>query len=128
MKAILAVVVLAVALWVVPTVSGAPGGVNPIFESPAKFTEIGAEYLSGKTITSLDGSKIITFPIFEGPGNSQVQQLRKFLNDEGFTANPEVLEQFGIDPDRLLKDGVLRMNGLSPMAHLLQPEFVWPPA
>jgi hypothetical protein len=105
MKAILALVLVFLAI---PAVYGAPN----IFETPAGFAEKGAEILSGaQDVLTLPGGPIepimITFPVFDGPGNSNAQALRKFLNRE----------------DGIMYQNGLRMTGMSELAHLLQPEF-----
>jgi hypothetical protein len=107
MKAILALA-LFVALSAVPAAYGAPD----IFETPAGFAEKGAEILSGaQGVLTLPGGPIepiaINFPVFDGPGNSNAQALRKFLNRE----------------DGIMYQNGLRMTGMSELAHLLQPEF-----
>ena len=106
MKKILALALVIISLLAVPAVPGDPD----IFESPAAFLAKGAELVSGQTLEPIPGSPIIepiTFPVFEGPGFSEAQEFRKWLNRD----------------DALLYDVGLRMTGNSELAHLLQPEF-----
>jgi hypothetical protein len=105
MKTILALVILA-ATFAIPMVVGAPD----VFGSPAVFTSFGANYVSENTVLTLTGGvgagEPITFGALTGPGNSEAQKFRKALNDLP-----------------IMEDNDLRINGLSPLAHLLHPEF-----
>ena len=100
MKTMLVFVLVILALLVIPAVSAVPD--IPNFESPGQVMAFGAHLLSGETVT-ICGEVVV--PVFNGPGNSDGQLLRKWINDQ--------LEICEVD---------YHMEGLSPMAHLLQPE------
>lgn len=107
MKTVFALVLLVVALLAVPSVSAVPD--TPNFESPAQFTAYGAHLLSGMCVDTPNCGEICV-PVFEGPGNSEAQLFRKWLNEKLDECNS----------DR-------HMNGLSNVAHILQPELTLPP-
>jgi hypothetical protein len=102
MKAIVVLVFVIGALLAVPAVSGASKTLN--LESPAQFMAEDAHLLSGQCIDT-DKCGEICFPQYDGPGNSDAQLFRKWLNDEYASC--------GID---------MQKNRLSLIAHLLHPE------
>jgi hypothetical protein len=97
MKAIVALVFVVVALVAVPAASGASKTLN--LESPAQLMAEDAHLLSGQYIDILHCGPIYV-PQFKGPGNSDAQLFRKWLNDE--------FASCGTD---------MHMNGLSPLEH-----------
>ena len=107
MKTILSLVLLVVALLAVTSVSAVPDTTN--FESPAQFTAYGAHLLSERCVVTPNCGEVCV-PLFDGSGNSDAQLFRKWLNEK--------LDECGVDR---------HMNGLSNIAHLLQPELTLPP-
>jgi hypothetical protein len=98
MKAIVVLVFVVAALVAVSAVSGAAETRN--LESPAQVTAfLPEQYIN---ILQCDPSYV---PLFGGPGNSDAELFRKWFNDESPSCGTD-----------------MHMNGLSPIAHLLQPE------
>ena len=104
MKTMLVFVLVILALLVIPAVSAVPD--IPNFESPGQVMALGAHQLSGETVT-ICGEVVV--PVFNGPGNSDGQLFRKWINDQ--------LEICEVD---------LHLNGLSNISHLLQTELTLP--
>ena len=106
MKTMLVLVLVVLALLAIPAVSAVPD--TPNFESPAQFMAEGAHLLSGRCVETPNCGEVCV-PVFDGPGNSDAELFRKWLNDQ--------LEICEAD---------LHLNGLSTTAHLLQSELTLP--